>query len=154
MIGFFIVCNEEGSWILRKKEQQYEMHMAKWTDVDFPLDLKLTVTFRKHQSKEIQISIKRQPCDSTCSGVELSLLVDSSSSRLGIFFRERNATITKNAGKKAFGGTRYEKISGMVEGPFSTRDGSSTIKEDPLYQSSLEKMKLSVGSGIAFGTFH
>lgn len=36
------------------------MHMAKWTDVDFPLDLKLTVTFRKHHSKEIQISIKRQ----------------------------------------------------------------------------------------------
>ena len=107
------------------------MHMAKWTDVDFPLDLKLTVTFRKHQSKEIQISIKRQPCDSTCSGVELSLLVDSSSSRLGIFFRERNATITKNAGKKAFGGTRYEKISGMVEGPFSTRDGNNTIKEAP-----------------------
>ena len=34
--------------------------MAKWMDVDFPLDLKLTVTLRKHQSKEIQISIKRQ----------------------------------------------------------------------------------------------
>ena len=33
-----------------------------------------------------------KPCDSTCSGVELSLLVDSSSSRLGIFLRERNAT--------------------------------------------------------------
>ena len=76
--------------------------MAKWTDVDFPLDLKLTVTFRKHQSKEIQISIKRQPCDSTCSGVELSLLVDSSSSRLGIFFRERNATITKKSREEGF----------------------------------------------------
>ena len=34
------------------------MHMAKWTAVDFPLDLKLTVTFRKHHPKEIQISIK------------------------------------------------------------------------------------------------
>ena len=95
-----------------------------------------------------------KPCDSTCSGVELSLLVDSSSSRLGIFLRERNATITKKAGKKAFGGTRYEKISGMVEGPFSTRDRTNTIKEDPIYQSSLEKIKLLVGSGIAYGSFH
>lgn len=102
MIEFSIVCNEEGSWILRKKGQQYEMHMAKWTDVDFPLDLKLTVTFRKHHPKEIQISSKDKPCDSTCSGVELSLLVDPSSSRLGIFLRERNATITKKSREEGF----------------------------------------------------
>lgn len=60
MTEIFIVCNEEDSWIFRKKGQQYEMHMAKWTDVDFPLDLKLTVTFRKHQSQDIQILIKRE----------------------------------------------------------------------------------------------
>lgn len=104
--------------------------------------------------KRFKFRSKDKPCDSTCSGVELSLLVDSSSSRLGIFLRERNATTTKKAGKKAFGGTRYEKISGMVEGPFSTRDRTNTIKEDPIYQSSLEKMKLLVGSGIAYGSFH
>lgn len=110
--------------------------------------------FASINRKRFKFRSKDKPCDSTCSGVELSLLVDSCSPRLGIFLRERNATITKKAGKTAFGGTRYERISGMVEGPFSTRDGTNTIKEDPLYQSSLEKMKLSGGSGIAFGTFH
>lgn len=42
--------------------------------------------------KRFKFRSKDKPCDSTCSGVELSLLVDSSSSRLGIFLRERNAT--------------------------------------------------------------
>lgn len=154
MIEFFIVCNEEGSWILRKKGQQYEMHMAKWTAVDFPLDLKLTVTFRKHHPKEIQISIKRQTL-----WQYLFWRWTFAAGRL-LFFSVRHLSERtkrdnkKKAGKKAFGGTRYEKISGMVEGPFSTRDRTNTIKEDPIYQSSLEKMKLLVGSGIAYRTFH
>lgn len=43
----------------------------------------------------------------------------------------------------------------MVEGPFSIRDGTSTVKEGPIYQASLKKKtKLLVGSGIANGTFH
>jgi len=109
--------------------------------------------FARINRKRFKFRPKDKPCDSTCSGVELSLLVDSSSSRLGIFLRERNATITEKAGKKAFGGTRYEKISGMVEGPFSTRDRTNTIKEVPIYQSSLEKNEAFRGFWDSFWDF-
>ena len=52
--------------------------------------------------KRFKFRSKDKPCDSTCSGVELSLLVDTSSSRLGIFLRERNATITKKSREEGF----------------------------------------------------
>lgn len=110
--------------------------------------------FASINRKRFKFRSKDKPCDSTCSGVELSLLVDSSSSRLGIFLRERDATITKKPGRRllALRGTKRFLGWSKVHFPQGTEQVQSkkTLFTRPLWK----KTKLLVGSGIANGTFH